>query len=349
MQISAQDIVCAYGNVRFYDNHSIAYCLLGYLCAYYRYYHPVEFITSFLNNAANDDDIQNGTKLARLYGIQITSPKFGISKGEYACNVDERKIAKGLASIKYIGDKMAQNMFYLAHQKNYASFIDLLIDMNAKKVVDSRQLSILIHIDFFSDFGNQRELETIVNLFNMMKQGSAKKLHKSKISGSIIEDCVKRRSTGVAKNGDESAFYTVTDMEGLLRDIETKIMSLNIPDYGIITKVRNYNEAMGYSGFISNDQKDRSTLYVKDVFKLCRKKNKKHFGYSLITQSIGSGIETRWTVFNDVFNKCPIEAGDVIKCTGWSRDKGTYFTMKSYRKIYTDNDPMADLEDEMEE
>ena len=29
-------------------NHSIAYCLLGYLCAYYRYYHPIEFITSFL-------------------------------------------------------------------------------------------------------------------------------------------------------------------------------------------------------------------------------------------------------------------------------------------------------------
>lgn len=39
-------------------NHSIAYCLLGYLCAYYRYYHPLEFITSFLNNAANEDDIR---------------------------------------------------------------------------------------------------------------------------------------------------------------------------------------------------------------------------------------------------------------------------------------------------
>lgn len=28
-------------------NHSIAYCLLGYLCAYYRYYHPLEFISDF--------------------------------------------------------------------------------------------------------------------------------------------------------------------------------------------------------------------------------------------------------------------------------------------------------------
>lgn len=55
-------------------NHSIAYCLLGYLCAYFRYYNPIEFITSFLNNAANDDDIQSGTALARQRGIKIIQP-----------------------------------------------------------------------------------------------------------------------------------------------------------------------------------------------------------------------------------------------------------------------------------
>lgn len=53
-------------------NHSVAYCLLGYLCAYYRYYHPIEFITSFLNNAANEEDIRNGTAYANRVGIQVT-------------------------------------------------------------------------------------------------------------------------------------------------------------------------------------------------------------------------------------------------------------------------------------
>ena len=59
-------------------NHSIAYCLLGYLCAYYRYYYPVQFITAFLNNAANDDDIASGTMLAKIYDIRIYSPRFGV-------------------------------------------------------------------------------------------------------------------------------------------------------------------------------------------------------------------------------------------------------------------------------
>ena len=83
-------------------NHSIAYCLLGYLCAYYRYYHPIEFITSFLNNAANEDDIRNGTAYANRIGIKVTMPKWGLSKSEYFFDKDKNIIAKGLTSIKYM-------------------------------------------------------------------------------------------------------------------------------------------------------------------------------------------------------------------------------------------------------
>ena len=84
-------------------NHSIAYCLLGYLCAYFRYYHPIEFITAFLNDAANDEDIRNGTILAKQRGITIVPPKFGISRSDYFFTKEKRVIAKGLSSVKYMG------------------------------------------------------------------------------------------------------------------------------------------------------------------------------------------------------------------------------------------------------
>ncbi|MDD5021851.1 MAG: PHP domain-containing protein, partial [Endomicrobiaceae bacterium] len=48
-------------------NHSIGYCMIGYLCAYLRYYHPYEFITAYLNNANGEEDIRNGSDLALLY------------------------------------------------------------------------------------------------------------------------------------------------------------------------------------------------------------------------------------------------------------------------------------------
>jgi len=54
-------------------NHSTGYSMIGYLCGYYRYYNPLEFITAYLNNAKNEDYIRNGTELAKLKGIQNCS------------------------------------------------------------------------------------------------------------------------------------------------------------------------------------------------------------------------------------------------------------------------------------
>ena len=36
--------------------------------------YPMEFITAFLNNAQNDDDISNGTELMKVYGVKSPIP-----------------------------------------------------------------------------------------------------------------------------------------------------------------------------------------------------------------------------------------------------------------------------------
>ena len=69
-----------------------------------------------------------------------------------------------------------------------------------------------------------------------------------------------------------------------------------------------------------------------DIYPLVRKKDGKQFGYSMITKSIGSGVESRFTVFNRVFDTEPVKKGDIIYLTSWSRD-GQYFRMEGYRKI----------------
>ena len=162
-------------------NHSVAYCLLGYLCAYYRYYHPIEFITSFLNNAANEDDIRNGTAYANRVGIKITMPKWGLSKSEYFFDKDKNIIAKGLSSIKYMSSGIAEELYGLAHEKSHRRFVDILRDLDQKTSLNTRQLDILIKIDFFSDFGNQRELLRITDLYyEIFKRGQAKKISNHK-------------------------------------------------------------------------------------------------------------------------------------------------------------------------
>ena len=58
-------------NYQFGYNHSTGYSMIGYLCAYLRYYYPLEFIAAYINNANNEDDIVNGTILAKDKNISI--------------------------------------------------------------------------------------------------------------------------------------------------------------------------------------------------------------------------------------------------------------------------------------
>ena len=315
-------------------NHSVAYCLLGYLCAYYRHYHPLEFLTSFLNNAANDDDIRNGTEYANKIGIRITMPKWGLSKSDYAYDASKRIITKGLSSIKYMSSGIAEDLYELAHSRYYEYFTDILKDIDSKTVLDSRQLDILIKIDFFSEFGNQNELLRITDIYaNTLKRGQAKLLNRNLVDGTPLEPIVSKYAVGVTKSGGIAKSYTILDVTSIMHETEEAIKRSNLPDLSDVIKVQNFNDIMGYAGYISGKPEDRPKLYIVDAYPLKRKDNGEQFGYSVVTKSIGSGIESRFTVVNSVFNKEPIKKGDIILCKSYTRN-GEYFRMTSYERIY---------------
>lgn len=313
-------------------NHSIAYCLLGYLCAYFRYYHPIEFITAFLNDAANDEDIRNGTILAKQRGITIVPPKFGISRSDYFFTKEKRVIAKGLSSVKYMGKAVVDELYALS-KRQYATFTDLLWTLSHHSSLDSRQLDILIKIDFFSDFGNQRELFQIVSLFDLFKKGEAKQLKKERAAALGIEDIVAKYANGTTKSGKESKSYTLLFPMTILRECEQRILSLGMEDLGVLMKSRNFKDIMGYAGYISGKEEDRNKLYIKEVYPVRRKKDNVIFGYSLVTQSIGSGKESHMTVFKKAYDADPVKPDDILVCKSWERD-GKYFRMLRYDHLY---------------
>lgn len=332
-------------------NHSIAYCLLGYLCAYYRYYHPVEFITSFLNNAANETDIKNGTQYAKLVGINVTMPKWGYSKSEYFFDTENRVIAKGLSSVKFMNNTIAEELYNLAHGVipdsnllfegngevlggiSNERFVDVLHNISNFSSLNTRQLDILIKIDFFSRYGNQRELLMIADYFySTFKRGEAKQISKEKVDGTPLQPIIEKYSVGFTKNGTIAKNYTLIDTKAILDEIEDAIKAAKLADLDDLTKVKNFKEVMGYIGYTSNKEEDRRKLYILDMFPVYRKKDNKQFGYSILTKSIGSGVESRFTVFNTDYNRAPIRKDDVIYCSGWSRD-GQYFKLTDYKII----------------
>lgn len=254
-------------------NHSIAYCLLGYLCAYYRYYHPLEYLTSYLNNAANEDDITNGSVYAKSHGVKITSPKWGVSRSNYFYNKELNTIAKGLASVKFIGEKAAEELYELSTKRKYEYFTDLLDDITSQTSVNTRQIDILIKIDYFTEFGNQRELFRIAEIFyNLLKSGEAKKLSRETLENTFISEILLKNSNGFTKSGAEAKMLTITDMTAILHESEDYIKTLNFQDLNERLKIQNFKDYMGYMGYISEKEEDRPKLFVKSVFPVKRKK-----------------------------------------------------------------------------
>ena len=314
-------------------NHSIAYCMLGYLFGYLRYYYPYETLTAYLNNAANDDDIENGSEYAQKNGIKITMPKWGISRGDYYFNAEKRTIAKGLASVKYMSAVATEELFELSQGKQYAYFMDLLRDISHETCVDARQLNTLIHIDFFSDFGNQRELSRLVDLFNLFKAGAARQIKKSQVDGTELEEAVRKHAVGTTKSGGVAKSYTLLDVMAILRDLEVLVKKSQMEDLSDVIKVQNFYDAMGYVGYVSGKEDDRRKLIIMEVYPLRRKSDSRQFGHSIVTKSIGSGKDSRFTVFNRVFEDNPVKAGDIIFCKSYTRD-GQYYQLTSYDKLY---------------
>lgn len=318
-------------------NHSDPYSATGYICGYLRYYYPLEFLTAALNIFGDDFDKTNEIiNYASKVGIVVTPPKWGLSMGNYFFNKERRVIAKGLTSIKYMSKNTAPVLYDLAQRKKYDYFVDVLTDIDRETRVDSRQLDILIKIDYFSDFGNQRELLRIAELYSdLFKRGEAKKLSRERIDGTPLESIVKKYSTGVTKSGGVAKSYTILDIASVMRETEDAIKAVGMEDLDVITKARNFKDAMGYVGFISYNEADRRKLYVTSTRALKNRTTGKVFGHEVITKSIGSGIQGHFTVFNEMFNLCPIKEDDVIFCTSWEKDRRykDQFRLNGYHKI----------------
>lgn len=313
-------------------NHSIGYCMIGYLCAYLRYYYPAEFITAYLNNANNEDDIKNGSALAELYGIQIVPPRYGISKDRYVYDKDRNVIAKGINSIKYMNSTVANELYDLAKRSDPKTFMSLLALMNNETSIDTRQRDILIKIDFFVDFGNVTELSRIASIFVFFKNGTAKKVQKDKISGQML-DVVSKYATDKNKNGTEAKSFTITDMAGLLNECESVIKSLHLPDLDLKCKIQNQIELMGYIDLTTNKKEDRRKLLITDVFPLSSKKDNTVWGYAAQTRSIGSGKVSRLTIRSSVYAKTPVKRFDIIYAKELEKNRSGYWYLLDYDLI----------------
>ena len=162
-------------------NHAVAYSWIGYVCGYLRYYYPLEFITASLNNVMNKSTENVPEKTANIIeygisrGITFHDIKFGYSKALYALDKETNSIYKGVGQVKYLNEAVAEELYELSKNK-YDNAIELFIDIIESTSCTSRQVEILIQLNYFSEYGKDKYLYLLWQLFKKRY----KKTHKEK-------------------------------------------------------------------------------------------------------------------------------------------------------------------------
>lgn len=290
-------------NYQFGKNHSTGYSIIGYYCAYFRYYYPLEFTTSYLNNANNSDDINDGHELAKVKGITILPPKFRYSKAEYFMNKETNSIYKGMASIKYMNEQVSQELYMLKDNK-YDNFMDLLIDLNDKTSINSRQLNILIKIGFFEEFNCSQKLLDIVDLYEkiMSKKLKSKKGEVSfnKINLPYPKEIIEKYATEKSKE-EKYKQYKVEKALDLCNELIDNLIDIEASSIDII---RTRLESMGECNYFFEDYSP-TTCIVVDV--ITKYKTKRAWLFN-----ISSGNIAEVKIGENYYNLQPFKALDVI-------------------------------------
>lgn len=311
-------------------NHSVAYCMIGYLCAYLRCYYTPYFIVSYLNNAANEDDIIGGFEMAKLYNIKILPPEFRRSRSLYVYDEATKSIYKGVSSVKFL-NKGATEYLYSLRDNQYADFIDLLVQIEKDSKINSRQMEILIQIQYFKEFGKNKKLLNIYRQFK--KLYGRKMLAKDKLEDfNLTQDDIKG-----AYSKETDKFYTDFDSLLVLKRLLSKEEDVNIP---LTEQIEIEMNNIGYLS-VTYDV-DKKFCYVVSV--------DTKYSPKIELYSLGNGTIVQCKINKKVFSELPIKAGDIIYCNrfykknkqkktadGWEETSEKEWWLADY-ELKTEND-----------
>ena len=205
----------AYG---FASPHAAATSLDMCYGAYLKVNYPYEYMAVCLNNYS--DDAERTAKLKKeleYFGIKLSDIKFGMSRAKYSYDKDKHLIIKGIGAIKFLNNTVSEELYALSQERVYNNFIDLLMDIINKTNCNSRQLDILIKLNYFSDFGEVNELTYITSKFNILydkNKGFKKSIKQAKLGLDpefVIPYCEEYKAAEVKEVNINAIATAITD------------------------------------------------------------------------------------------------------------------------------------------
>ncbi len=300
MKSPAHNFISESGLVVSNCSHSLSYAYDSIYGAYLKSHYPLEYYTVALNSYQGDFERTNKlTKELEYFKIKLSNPKFRYSFGEYSRDKNTNTIYKGISSVKglskVIGDKL-----YTLKDKIYPTFFDLLIDCKENSI-GIADLTILIKLDYFSEFGKIGKLLKFIEIYNELYQ---KKILKKDKEYSVKLLYLKQFCSKETEK-QYSGFDSISCLRSLFDKIEDK-------DISIREKINYQLQYYGYTN-ITDEKTPREYWVATDVSD--RGKNK-----FVDLYQINTGNKFKVKIRGSVFSQNPFEIGNILQILSFNKE-----------------------------
>lgn len=316
----------------FNASHSYCVALDSLYGAWLKAHHPLEFYEVLLTLAEQkgDKDKMNALKeeAENYFKIKFPPFRFGQDNRCIKADVKNNTIVNSIAAIKGYSSSVGTTLYECSRQ-NLKSFVDVLNWLDARSI-KAAKIKPLIQIDYFQDFGNINELFAILDAWELLNQGKAKSLKKSKEIHPVLKHILDERCNSKNKDGSESLSYKLEYPLNYLREFENRIHN-KIAAPKMKERLKYCIDILGYVDVVTNKEEDRRRLLVTDCTPQTNS-NGTVWGYRLGTRSLGSGKTARVTVKTDYYQKNAVIAGDIIYAAELYKNQSGYWYLLSYIK-----------------
>ena len=308
-------------------SHSLSYAYDSLYGAYLKSHYPLEYYTIVFDYYK--DDSERTSKLTdelKYFNIKLSKPKFRYSKSSYFMDKETNTIYKGVASIKYLNSGAAEYLYSL-RDNQYDNFMSLLEQIEEDRQINSRQMEILIQLQYFDEFGKNKKLLEIYRYFKNLY--GRKTIAKDKLEnlGLVPEDIIDCYEKETEKQ------YVNVDYMKILANVEVRIPNEIVP---ITEQVLFETDVVGYISAVYDV--DKNYCLVTDV-------NTK-YSPRVTLYSLGTGKEVGCKINKAMFNQTPFKRGQLIKCgrfyekfkqrkteNGWEQTDEKEWWLESYELI----------------
>lgn len=303
----------------FNASHSLSVAIDSIYGAYLKSHYPLEYFTVVLTLYA--DDIDRTSKLIEelpYFGITIQPIKFGKSGSDYTMDKKSNQIFKGVQSVKYLNAQIGEELFELSKNK-YNTFIDLLKDIKEKTSINSKQLTILVALNYFEDFGANDYLLKIIDIYD--KFATAKIIAKNKMESLGINEYL---MTKYAAKETKSQ-YRELDNDGLIKELCSKVENKPL---SITEQVKFEIEYLGYAIYTNSNIADY--YYIVTEFLQYSDASRPYF--TLYNLKTGESIKTKIRQ-GKTYKENPFGLYSVLDVRGFTYKNKTKLVEGEWQKV----------------